>query len=402
MLQGKHILLGVTGGIAAYKSAELVRLFVKAGAQVKVVMTKNAAEFITPLTMQTLSGNPVFMEMFSLLRDHDIAHISLAQEADVVVIAPATANIIAKMAHGMADDLLATVLLATKAPILICPAMNTNMYEHASLKQNMRILAERGCHIMMPDTGELACKTEGAGRLPDINEILEEVRCILTQKALSGRRILVTAGPTREPFDPVRFISNYSSGKMGFALAIAAKRRGAEVVLISGPSALAVPAGVEYVCVSSALDMHDAVIKYLPFADVVIKSAAVADYRPATRAREKIKKKGGALTLTLQKNPDILAEIGKIKGGRVLVGFAMESEDILGNAVLKLKNKNLDLIVANDLKQSGAGFQADTNIVKILDREGGIEELPLMDKIDVAGRILDRVQQLLEQQRKLG
>jgi phosphopantothenoylcysteine decarboxylase/phosphopantothenate--cysteine ligase len=396
MLKGKHILLGVTGGIAAYKSAELIRLFIKAGCSVKVIMTKHATEFITPLTLQTLSGNPVFMDMFSLIRDHDIAHIALAEEADVLVIAPATANIIGKMAAGLADDLLTTVALATKAPVLICPAMNTNMYENAVVRENMRKLASRRCHIMAAGEGELACKTEGSGRLPDLQEILDEVESLLTEKDLAGKRILVTAGPTREPFDPVRFITNYSSGKMGYALAIVARRRGAAVTLISGPSALPVPSGVDFIPVSSAVEMREAVMKHLKAADMVIKSAAVADFRPSTRADAKIKKKDGPLTLTLERNPDILAEIGKKKEGRILIGFAMESEDLVENAKAKLMKKNLDLIVANDVKQSGAGFQTDTNIVKILDRAGGIEELPLMDKMEVAGRILDRAKRLFK------
>jgi phosphopantothenoylcysteine decarboxylase/phosphopantothenate--cysteine ligase len=396
MLKGKHILLGVTGGIAAYKSAELIRLFIKEGCLVKVIMTKHAEEFITPLTLQTLSGNPVFMDMFSLIRDHDIAHIALAEEADVLVIAPATANIIGKMAAGLADDLLTTVALATKAPVLICPAMNTNMYENAVVRENMRKLASRGCHVMAAGEGELACKTEGPGRLPDLQNILDEVQVLLTEKDLAGKRILVTAGPTREPFDPVRFITNYSSGKMGYALAIVARRRGAAVTLISGPSALPVPSGVDFIPVSSAVEMREAVMKHLKAADMVIKSAAVADFRPSTRADAKIKKKSGPLTLILERNPDILAEIGKKKEGRILIGFAMESEDLVENAKAKLLKKNLDLIVANDVKQSGAGFQTDTNIVKILDRAGGIEELPLMDKMEVAGRILDRAKRLFK------
>ena len=396
MLKGKHILLGVTGGIAAYKSAELIRLFIKTGCSVKVIMTRHATEFITPLTLQTLSGNPVFMDMFSLIRDHDIAHIALAEEADVLVIAPATANIIGKMAAGLADDLLTTVALATKAPVLICPAMNTNMYENAVVRENMRKLASRGCRIMAAGEGELACKTEGSGRLPDIQDILDEVQILLTEKDLAGKRILVTAGPTREPFDPVRFITNYSSGKMGYALAIVARRRGAAVTLISGPTVLPVPSGVDFIPVSSALEMREAVMQHLKTADMVIKSAAVADFRPSTRADDKIKKKSGPLTLTLERNPDILAEIGKKKEGRILIGFAMESEDLVENAKAKLIKKNLDLIVANDVKQSGAGFQTDTNIVKIIDRAGGIEELPLMDKMEVAARILDRAKQLFK------
>ena len=396
MLKGKHVLMGVTGGIAAYKSAELIRLFIKAGCHVKVIMTKHATEFITPLTLQTLSGNPVFLEMFSLIKDHDIAHIALAEEADILVIAPATANVIGKMAGGLADDLLTTVALATKAPILICPAMNTNMYENVIVRENMRKLTVRGCSVMKPGTGELACKSEGWGRLPDLPDILEEVESILTEKDLAGERILVTAGPTREPFDPVRFITNYSSGKMGYALATMARRRGAAVTLISGPSSLSVPGGVDFIPVSSAIEMREAVMKRLDDATMVIKSAAVADFRPSTQADAKIKKKGGTLTLTLERNPDILAEIGKRKKGCILIGFAMESEDLVENAKAKLLTKNLDLIVANDLKQSGAGFQTDTNIVKILDRQGGIEALPLMDKMEVAGRILDRAKRLLK------
>lgn len=394
-LKGRHILLGVTGGIAAYKSAELVRLLIKEGCSVKVIMTRHATEFITPLTLQTLSGNPVFMEMFSLIRDHDIAHVALAQEADILLIAPATANIIGKMAAGLADDLLTTAALATKAPVLICPAMNTNMYEHPIVLENMQRLAARGCRIMAAATGELACKAEGSGRLPDVEDILDEVLYILTPKDLTGERILVTAGPTREPFDPVRFITNYSSGKMGYALAIAARRRGASVTLVSGPSVLPAPRGVDFIPVSSAVEMREAVMNHFKAATIIIKSAAVADFRPSTPADDKIKKKSGPLVLTLKRNPDILAEIGKIKQGRILIGFAMESEDLVANAAAKLKQKNLDLIVANDLKQAGAGFQTDTNIVRILDRKGGIEELPLMDKIDVAERILDRAKRLL-------
>ena len=396
MLKEKHVLLGVTGGIAAYKSAELIRLFIKAGSQVKVIMTKHAMEFITPMTLQTLSGNPVYHDMFSLIRDHDIAHISLAQEADILVIAPATANVIGKIAAGLADDLLTTVALATKAPILICPAMNTNMYEHPIVLENIRKLVGHGCHIMAAEAGELACKSEGSGRLPDVEDILDEVQSILTPKDLTGERILITAGPTREPFDPVRFITNYSSGKMGYALAVAARRRGAFVTLVSGPSALPVPRGIDFIPVSSAVEMREAVMERFKAATVIIKSAAVADFRPATQADNKIKKKGGPLVLTLERNPDILAEIGKMKGGRILIGFAMESEDLVANATAKLKKKNLDLIIANDVKQSGAGFQTDTNIVKILDRKGEIETLPLMDKMQVAERILDRAKRLLK------
>lgn len=399
-MRGKKVLLGVTGGIAAYKSAELVRLFVRDGAQVRVVMTKNAQEFITPLTLQTLSGHPVYRETFSLIRDLDIAHIALAEEADVLVIAPATANVIGKIAAGLADDLLTTVIMATRAPVLICPAMNTRMYENVIVQENMRKLAERGYHLMEPGTGELACKSEGAGRLPDPPDIVDEVRSMLTVKDLAGETVLVTAGPTREPFDPVRFITNYSTGKMGYALAARARRRGATVILVSGPTALPVPGGVAFVPVSSAVEMRDAVMRNLKRATIIIKSAAVADYRPAVFAEEKIKKKNGSLSIHLERNPDIIAEIGKKKKDRVLIGFAMESENLMENAQAKMLDKKMDLIVANDLRQEGAGFQSDTNIVKILDREGGVEALPLMDKSDVADRILDRAKEMITRRRK--
>jgi phosphopantothenoylcysteine decarboxylase/phosphopantothenate--cysteine ligase len=399
-MKGKRILLGVTGGIAAYKSAELVRLLVRDGAQVRVVMTKNAQEFITPLTLQTLSGHPVYRETFSLIRDFDIAHIALAEETDVLVIAPATANVIGKIAAGLADDLLSTVVMATRAPVLLCPAMNTGMYENVIVQENMQKLSARGYRLMEPGTGELACKSEGAGRLPEPADIVEEVRSMLTVKDLAGETVLVTAGPTREPFDPVRFITNYSTGKMGYALAVRARRRGASVTLVSGPTALPVPGGVTFVPVSSAVEMRDAVMSHLKQATIIIKSAAVADYRPSVCAEEKIKKREGLLSLHLERNPDIIAEIGKKKKNRILIGFAMESEGLIENAKAKMLAKKMDLIVANDLKQEGAGFQSDTNIVKILDREGGMEELPLMDKMDVADRILDRAKRMIAHRRK--
>ena len=401
MMKGKKILLAVTGGIAAYKSAELIRLFIKNDAQVKVLMTKNAQEFITPLTLQTLSSHPVYRETFSLIKDFDIAHIALAQEADILVIAPATANIIGKIAAGLADDLLTTVVMATKAPVLICSSMNTNMYENVIVRENIQKLTSRGYHMMEADSGELACKSEGVGRLPELSDIIEEVKSILTEKDLAGETVLVTAGPTREPLDPVRFITNYSSGKMGYALASRARRRGASVILISGPTVLSVPRGVTYVPVSTAVEMRHAVMKNLKQSTIVIKSAAVADYRPSVCADAKIKKKDGPWTLYLERNPDIIAEIGKKKKERILIGFAMESEDLIKNAKAKMLAKNMDLIVANDVKQKDAGFQSDTNIVKILDRDGGIEELPLMDKMDVADRILDRAKMIIARRRKV-
>ncbi|HPL62354.1 MAG TPA: bifunctional phosphopantothenoylcysteine decarboxylase/phosphopantothenate--cysteine ligase CoaBC [Syntrophales bacterium] len=391
MLKNKKILLGVTGGIAAYKAAELTREFVKRGASVKVIMTANASKFITPLTMQTLSGNPVYTEMFSLVESPEISHISLADWADVFVIAPATANIIGKAAAGIGDDLLSTTIMAARMPVLFCPAMNSNMYAGPIVGENIGRLRRSGYRILEPESGELACGVEGAGRLPSAGEILDEVERMLTPQDLAGEKILVTAGPTREPFDPVRFITNYSSGKMGYALAEAACKRGACVLLVSGPAALTCPRGVELVGVSSAVEMKEAVMRRLQDSTVIIKAAAVADYRPAQTSGAKIKKEAGPLRLALERNPDIIAEIGRKKGRRILVGFAMETENLIGNARIKLKEKNMDLIVANDLSRPGSGFQTDTNIVKILDRRGGIEELPIMEKSAVANHILDRV-----------
>jgi phosphopantothenoylcysteine decarboxylase/phosphopantothenate--cysteine ligase len=395
MLQDKKIVLGVTGSIAAYKAAELTREFVKRGAAVKVIMTGNAAEFITPLTFQTLSSNVVHSEMYPAINDYNLAHISLAEYADIMVIAPATANIIGKIAAGFADDLLTTTVMTTRAPVLICPAMNTNMYENDIVQENIMQLTSRGYLFMEPGYGKLACRSEGQGRLPEVSDIVEEVESVLTVKDLGDERILVTAGPTREPLDPVRYITNYSSGKMGYALAIAGRRRGARVVLISGPSALTAPRGVTFVSVSSAVEMKEAVMAHLKASTIVIKAAAVADYRPANRLASKMKKQTGPLTLSLERNPDIIAEIGKKKGKRILVGFAVETENLIENARAKLVDKNMDLIVANDVTQAGAGFGYDTNIIRILDRNGGQVELPIMDKIAAADRILDRVKDII-------
>lgn len=397
MLEGKKIVLGITGGIAAYKSAELTRTFVKQGANVSIIMTRNATEFITPLTLKTLSGNPVYADTFSLSGDWDVGHISLAEAAHIFVIAPATANIIGKIASGIADDLLSTTVMATKAPVLICPAMNTNMYNNSLVQDNIRKLSDVGYYFVEPEHGELACKAEGQGRLPSSEGILEEVITILTPKDLKGQNILITAGPTREPFDPVRFISNYSSGKMGYAFAITAKRRGASVTLVSGPTSLPVPAGVNFVGVSSAVEMRDAVMDHVADSTVIIKVAAVADYRPALMSDSKIKKEPGTLSITLEQNPDIISEVGKIKGDRVLVGFAMETEDLLKNAYNKLLAKNMDLIVGNDLSRPGSGFQYDTNSVRVIDRSGDVRKFPLMSKINIADRVLDRVKKLCDQ-----
>jgi len=395
MLKDKKIVLGITGGIAAYKSAELTREFVKKEAFVRVIMTKNASWFITPLTLQTLSGHPVFTEMFTPVKEFDMTHISLAEYADIIVIAPATANIIGKIASGLADDILTTTVMATKAPVLICPAMNVNMYNNAIVKDNISKLIAGGYLFMVPGYGELACKAEGYGRLPEIPDIVEEVESILTPKDLMGEKILVTAGPTREPFDPVRYITNYSSGKMGYALAVTAKRRGAQVTLISGPTALPTPGDMKFIPVASAVEMRDAVMDNLGSSTVVIKAAAVADYRPSSRSARKIKKGVDGLDLQLERNPDIILEVGRKKGNRILVGFAVETENLVQNAMVKLKKKNMDIIVANDVTKEGAGFGYDTNIIKIISAEGKIEDVPLMSKMEVAHRILDRVKNII-------
>ena len=394
-MNGKKIVLGVTGGIAAYKAAELAREFIRRGAAVHVIMTRNATEFITPLTFQTLTGNPVSVDTFQLTGEWEIGHISLAESANLVLLAPATANVIGKIAGGIADDLLTTTVMATRAPVLICPAMNVNMYSNPIVRENMEKLAAKGYRFVEAGYGELACKTEGYGRLACLEDIAEDAEDLLTPKDLGGQHILVTAGPTREAFDPVRFITNYSTGKMGYAVALAAKRRGAAVTLVSGPTSLPEPRGVRFVPVVSAREMRDAVMQNLKDATVVIKSAAVADYRPADFSDSKIKKADRPLEFRLEKNPDIIREVGKVKGDRILVGFAVETDRLVEYAAKKLREKNMDFIVANDITQPGAGFAAETNIVKILDREGGSEDLPRMDKMDVAHRILDRVAELI-------
>jgi phosphopantothenoylcysteine decarboxylase / phosphopantothenate---cysteine ligase len=399
MLKERKIVLGVTGGIAAYKAAELVRELVRRGAMVRVVMTDHACRFIAPLTFETLSGYPVATDLFWAPGNFEIGHISLAEFAELVVIAPATANLIGKMAAGIADDLLTTVLLAAEAPVLLCPAMNSKMYANPVVQGNLASLVSRGHALLEPGYGELACRAEGQGRLAEPLEIVEEIESILTAKELRGERILITAGPTREPFDPVRFITNYSSGKMGYALAVMARRRGAAVTLVSGPTALPQPRGVAFVRVQTAVEMRDAVMSRLKESTVVIKAAAVADYRPATCEPVKIKKKEASLTVCLEQNPDIISEIAQKKGDRILVGFSMESDHLLEHARSKLIKKGMDFIVANDVTEPGAGFMGDTNAVRILDREGGVEAFPLMDKIDVAGVILDRVRRIRENRR---
>jgi phosphopantothenoylcysteine decarboxylase/phosphopantothenate--cysteine ligase len=391
MLKGKKIILGVTGGIAAYKAAELVRELVRSGAEVFVVMTRSAQAFITPLTFQTLSGHKVTTELFSLIEESEIGHISLADRAELLVIAPATANIIGKLAGGIADDMLTTIVMATKAPVLLAPAMNVHMWENPICRENIQSLRSRGFHFIDPEAGELACGYEGKGRLAEIPAIVEEIRSILSPQDLTGETLLVTAGPTEEPIDPVRFLSNRSSGRMGFAIARAARLRGARVILVSGPSALPAPSGVKSIPIRTAVEMREAVLENMPLVSVLVMAAAVSDYRPKTASSEKIKKDQAELTLSLELNPDILREAGQRKEKRLLIGFAAETESLLANARKKLAEKNLDLIVANDVGRPGAGFAVDTNIVKLIDRSGKIEELPLMSKEDLADRLLDRI-----------
>ena len=395
MFTGKTVILGVSGGIAAYKAVELLRLLVKAGASVHVVMTKAATEFVTPLTFQTLSGNPVHTELFNLITEQEIGHISLADRADLCIIAPATANFIGKLANGIADDLLTTTIMATRAPVLLAPAMNVNMYENAIYQENEAKLLRHGYLFAAPVSGYLACGWEGQGKLQEPAAIMEEAAAALTPQELAGLTVLVTAGPTREEIDPVRFISNHSSGRMGYAIARAARLRGARVTLVSGPTCLPPPTGVELIPVESAAQMQAAVLQRGKEADVIIKAAAVADYRTAERAERKLKKSGAELSLHLVKTSDILAELGRIKPkGQILIGFAAETENLLANAAAKLAAKNLDMIVANDVLAEGAGFNVATNIVRFIYRDGRSEELPLLPKETVAEEILARVLQL--------
>jgi phosphopantothenoylcysteine decarboxylase/phosphopantothenate--cysteine ligase len=383
------IVLGVTGGIACYKAVELVRLLVKTGFKVQVIMTRGAMEFVTPLTFQTLSGNPVATETFNLTQESEIGHIDLADNADLFVVAPATANVIGKIAAGIADDLLTTVLMATQAPVLVAPAMNIHMYENPVLQENLRKLRRIGYHVMEPDEGYLACGYDGKGRLPDPEKIVEEIERLLKTKDLTGERLLITAGPSREPIDPVRYLSNRSSGKMGCALARAALRRGAEVTLVMGPTALLPPAGARVIPVTTAAEMREAVLKEYARCTAVIMAAAVADYRSASVAEKKIKRGTGTIELRLEPNPDILKELGQSKDGKWLIGFAAETEELTGNAQKKLHEKNLDMVVANNVAEAGSGFDGDTNIATIVDRTGAIRTLPLMSKDDLADTIYD-------------
>ena len=397
-MKNKHVLLGVTGGIAAYKAPAIVSRLKKLGMEVKVVMTEGATKFVTPLTFQTMSNQVVHVDMFDQLNNMDVEHIALAKWADVMVIAPATANTIAKLAYGMADNMLTTVALATKAPILIAPAMNTQMLRAEATQEALRVLKSRKQYEILPTAeGLLACLDVGEGKMAEPEDIVDYILMALTEKSLLGVDITVTAGPTKERMDPVRFISNHSTGKMGYAIATEAAARGATVHLISGPSHLKVPKGVDFIPVESTDDMFKAVEAKFDATDVLIKSAAPSDYKPKTYAAEKIKKReGGLMAVEFSPNPDIAKHFGAMKGDRVIVGFAAESHNMSTYAKKKLEEKNFNFIVANNITEAKAGFGSDTNHVHIYSADGSDEELPMMDKSDLAAAILDRVEKDLK------
>lgn len=392
-LENKNILLGVTGGIAAYKSVELLRLMKKAGATVHVVMTHSAMKFVGKTTFEVLSENPVLSDLFEDTHS-SVTHIDLATAADAVVIAPATANIIAKLSHGIADDALSTTLLAVTCPVMICPAMNTNMYQHRQVQRNLDQLEADGVFVVDPDEGALACKTVGAGRLPDPWFIFDRMTAMLTRKDIRDKKMLISAGPTVEPIDPVRFISNHSSGKMGYAIAAAAEKRGADVTLVSGPVSLTSPVGVNRVDVGTCNEMAQEMLNYLDGADIIIKVAAVADFKPDHAENEKIKKESEEteMILSMTQNQDILKLIGeKKRSDQILVGFAAETSDLENNALKKIKKKNLDMIAANIVGSPGSGFKADTNKVTLYTKEGTSLDIPLLDKLEVANILLDHI-----------
>lgn len=394
MLKGKHIILGVTGSIAAYKAAVLCRLFVSAGAEVRVVMTPLAKQFVTPLTMATLAKHPVLVEFFNPENGEWNSHVSLGEWADCMVIAPATANTLAKMACGVADNLLLTTYLSAKCHVAVAPAMDLDMYAHAATQRNLAQLRRDGVYVIEPEQGELASGLVGKGRMAEPAHIVKEVDAFLGSETLAGRRFVVTAGATIEAIDPVRYISNHSTGKMGYAVAAELAARGASVTLVSGRTTLAVPEGVDRVDVVSAEEMYNAAVEAFAEADGAVMCAAVADYTPVTVADEKIKKGDADLSIPLRRTKDIAAELGRVKGGRLLVGFALETDSGAANAREKLERKNLDFIVLNSLRDAGAGFGCDTNVVSLIDAVSCVE-LPLMSKREVAARIVDRMEKLL-------
>lgn len=399
MLKNKTVVLGVSGGIAVYKACDVVSRLKKLNANVHVIMTKSAAEFVTPLTFQSLSQNYVVSDMFEEPKTWDVEHISLAKKADVFLIAPATANVIGKIANGICDDMLTTTVMATTGKVLIAPAMNTNMYKNPILQRNINTLKELGYNFVNPESGRLACGDVGEGKLASPETIVNEVVDLLNNnnKDLQGKKIMITAGPTVESIDPVRYLTNRSTGKMGYAIAKMAADRGADVTLVTGPTSITPPSNVKkLIKIQSAEDMYNAIIDNFDENQVIIKSAAVADYKPKTYSNKKIKKSNDDLIIELDRNKDIAYELGKIKKDKILVGFAAETNDLIENAKTKVKKKNLDFIVANDLTEEGAGFGTDTNIVKIIDKEGNIDKYPQMKKDEVANVILDKVKSLLE------
>ena len=398
MLKGKTVVIGVSGGIAVYKVCDVVSRLKKLNADVHVIMTKSACEFVGPLTFQTLSQNYVVSDMFEEPKTWDVEHIALAKKADLFLVAPATANVIGKIANGICDDMLTTTIAATKAKVLIAPAMNTNMYENPLVQKNISTLKQYGYKFIEPESGRLACGDIGSGKLASPEVIVENVEALLNyEQDLVGRKIIITAGPTIESLDPVRYLTNRSSGKMGYAIAKVAAARGAEVTLVSGKTSLKPSSNIKKVInITSAEDMYQAVISNLDENDVVIKSAAVADYKPKEYSDKKIKKKDGDLVIELDRNKDIAYEIGKIKKDKILVGFAAETNDLIENAKGKIAKKNMDFIVANNLKESGAGFGTDTNVVSIIEKDGSMTKYPMMTKEEVASVILDKIKSLLD------
>ncbi len=390
-IENKNIILGVTGGIAAYKSLELLRLLKKGGAHVRVMMTRNATRFVGPLSFEALSGSPVCTNLFEKTDDASIRHIEWAESADAVIIAPATANIIGKLANGLADDALSTFMMAVTCPVMICPSMNTNMYLSQAVQRNLSILNGDGYLLVEPDSGSLACGTVGPGRLPEPEQIFERVVHCLTEKDFNGKRLLITAGPTREPMDPVRYLSNPSSGKMGYAIAKAAAQRGGAVTMITGPTSLPDPYGITLIRIQTADEMSQVVFEHMKTSDIIIKSAAVSDYYPVEQSGQKIKKHENEMRLNLKRTPDILKALGERKTNQFLVGFAAETENLQDHAKEKLKQKNLDLIVGNLVGTDASGFQSDTNTVTIFYPDRDEEPLPSMEKEDVAHVLLDRI-----------
>ncbi|MBI4611859.1 MAG: bifunctional phosphopantothenoylcysteine decarboxylase/phosphopantothenate--cysteine ligase CoaBC [Candidatus Rokubacteria bacterium] len=392
MLSGKELILGVTGSIAAYKAVYLLRELTRLGAGVTVVLTEAAQKFVGPLTWRTLSGRPVLTDLFDPQTEAAVEHVALAERADALLVAPASANLLGKAAHGIADDFLTTLLLACRGPVLMVPAMDAAMWDHAAVQANVATLRSRGVTVIEPEAGELASGLSGKGRFPEVETILEALhRLLVPAKDLAGERVLITAGPTREPIDPVRYLSNRSSGKMGYAIALAALRRGAEVILVSGPTALTPPPGAVFVPIQTAEEMREAVLQHLDGATMVIKAAAVADYRLARPHATKVPSKQEGLSIPLVPTPDILGEVAARNAGAFLVGFAAETHDLLAHAKEKLQAKGIDLLVANDVSRTGIGFESDDNEVLLLDRWGGVQELPRMPKLQVADAILDRI-----------